>query len=156
MKIIGILLIVILVAAVAGGIWFRRVADDPVRWHVDPLTAVKPDTPNSALIRPEGGDGVAPVHPVSPQALAEALDALALAEPRTSRIAGAPSEMWMTYVQRSALWGFPDYISVRVLGVEGGATWAAFSRSRFGQSDLGVNAKRLARWQEALAARLAP
>jgi uncharacterized protein (DUF1499 family) len=49
--------------------------------------------------------------------------------------------------------GYPDYISVRVLPAgEGQETVAALSRSRFGQSDLGVNAARLARLRAALAA----
>ncbi|MBL3568825.1 DUF1499 domain-containing protein [Rhodovulum sp. BSW8] len=156
MKILPLVLLVLGLAAAGGAVWFRTVPDDPETWHVDPLTAAKPATPNAALVRPEGGDRAAPVYPVTPEALAEAFDAVALAQPRTSRLAGAPGAFFMTYVQRSALWGFPDYISVRILPVEGGATWAAFSRSRYGHSDLGVNAKRLADWQAALEARLAP
>jgi len=154
MKILTYLVVILLLASAAGAVYFRKVSDDPAVWHVDPLTAVKPDTPNSILVRPEGGDRTAPAYDVAPEELARAVDAVALAEPRTQRIAGAPDELWMTYVQRSALWGFPDYISVKVLPRNDGATWAAFSRSRFGQSDLGVNAARLARWQEALRARI--
>jgi len=155
MKILPLVLLVLGLAALGGAVWFRTVPDDPAVWHVDPLTATKPATPNAALVRPEGGDRAAPVYPVTPEALAEAFDAMALAQPRTSRIAGRPDDLFMTYVQRSALWGFPDYISVRILPAEGGATWAAFSRSRYGDSDLGVNAKRLSDWQAALEARLA-
>lgn len=147
-------LVILALAVIGGGLYFRMVPDDPATWHADPLTAVKPDSPNAALIRPEGGDSAAPVYDVTPVALAEALDAVALAEPRTKRIAGSPGELWMTYVQRSAAWGFPDYISVKAVPAEGGATWAAFSRARFGTSDLGVNAARLDRWQAALGARL--
>lgn len=154
MKILTYLVVILLLASAAGAVWFRKVADDPAVWHVDPLTAVKPDSPNSQLVRPEGGDRTAPAYDVSPEDLARAVDAVAQAEPRTRRIAGSPEELWMTYVQRSALWGFPDYISVRTLPKGDGATWAAFSRSRFGESDLGVNAARLARWQEALRARI--
>ncbi|TCP63246.1 uncharacterized protein (DUF1499 family) [Rhodovulum bhavnagarense] len=159
MKIVWILGILVLIAALvslSGALYFRRVADDPTTWHVDPLTAVKPGSPNAALIRPQGGDAAAPVYPVTPQALAEALDEVALAEMRTRRIAGEADALWATYVQRSALWGFPDYISVKVFATNGGASYAAFSRARFGRSDLGVNARRLARWQAALDVRLAP
>lgn len=156
MKILMIILIAAVMVALAGALYFRMVPDDPAQWHVDPLTATKPETPNAVLIRPEGGDSTAPVHPVAPEVLAEAWDAVALGSPRTRRIAGGPEALWMTYVQRSALMGFPDYVSVRVIPAEGGATVAAFSRSRYGQSDLGVNARRLARWQAAVEARLAP
>ncbi|PTW50121.1 DUF1499 domain-containing protein [Rhodovulum kholense] len=155
MKILPLVLLLLGIAAVGGAVWFRMVPDDPGVWHVDPLTATKPETPNAALVRPEGGDRAAPVYALTPEALAEAFDAMALAQPRTSRIAGAPGDLFMTYVQRSALWGFPDYISVRILPEGDGATWAAFSRSRYGHSDLGVNAKRLTDWQAALEARLA-
>ncbi|WP_170168816.1 DUF1499 domain-containing protein [Rhodovulum iodosum] len=147
-------LVLLVLAVVGGGLYFRNVPDDPGTWHVDPLTAVKPDTPNAALIRPEGGDSAAPVYEATPEALAEALDAVAMAEPRTKRIAGGPEDLWTTYVQRSAAWGFPDYISVKVIAAEGGATWAAFSRARYGSDDLGVNGERLERWQAALEARL--
>ncbi|TCO70478.1 DUF1499 domain-containing protein [Rhodovulum euryhalinum] len=156
MKILMYLVVILLLASAAGAVYFRKVADDPGVWHVDPLTAEKPATPNAILVRPEGGDRTAPAYDVTPEALARAIDDLALAEPRTRRIAGSPDELWMTYVQRSALWGFPDYISIKALPKDDGATWAAFSRSRFGQSDLGVNAARLARWQEALRASLGP
>jgi uncharacterized protein (DUF1499 family) len=154
LKIIIILLVVIGAAVLGGAVYFRAVPDDPARWHVDPLTVVKPEAPNAALIRPEGGDSAAASYSLDPVELAEAIDEIALSEPRTKRIAGDPEELWMTYVQRSAVLGFPDYISVKVVPVDGGATWAAFSRSRFGSYDWGVNAKRLARWQEALATRL--
>lgn len=156
MKIIAAIFLAALIPMIGGAIYFRTVPDDPNEWHVDPLTATKPDTPNSALIRPEGGDATPEVFPVSPERLAEAIDGVALAEPRTARLAGGPQDLWMTYVQRSGLWGFPDYISVKVIPTEGGATWAAFSRARFGTSDLGVNAKRLARWRRELEDRLAP
>ncbi|WP_414897428.1 DUF1499 domain-containing protein [Rhodovulum sp. YEN HP10] len=155
MKILALILLLAGLAVLGGAVWFRTVPDDPAVWHVDPLTATKPATPNAALVRPEGGDRVAPVYVLTPEALAEAFDAMALAQPRTLRIAGTPGDLFMTYVQRSALWGFPDYISVRILPEEGGASWAAFSRSRYGHSDLGVNARRLTAWQAALEARLA-
>ncbi len=85
-----------------------------------------------------------------------AFDAVALSEPRTTRLAGAPAEGWTTYVQRSGLFGFPDYISVRVIEAEGGdgAMLAIYSRSRYGHSDLGVNAKRIRRWLSTVQKRL--
>ena len=56
-----------------------------------------------------------------------------------------------TYVQRSAWMRFPDYISVRALPAgDKRATLAVFSRSRYGASDLGVNAKRVSAWLAAI------
>jgi len=155
-KIILIILVLGVVLTLVAAVYFRSAADDPARWHVDPMTTGAPGGSNSVLIRPEGGDRAARVYDVSPERLAAAIEAVALDEPNTRRIAGGPADLWMTYVQRSAVMGFPDYISVKVLPVEGGASWAAYSRSRYGKSDLGVNGRRMTRWTQALEDRLAP
>lgn len=133
-----------LVLAVLGtAVFMRLVPDDAARWHVDPLTAPMPASPNAARLLPgEGAGSVA----MAPGALAEALDARILAQPRTRRLARSDDGLWMTYVQRSRLMGYPDYISLRVVPEGEGARFAAFSRSRFGHSDLGVNAARLRDW----------
>ncbi len=66
-------------------------------------------------------------------------------------IGGSPSEAFVTYVQTSGLFGFPDYVSVRFIELDAGrSTLAVFSRSRLGQSDLGVNKKRVERWLGAI------
>lgn len=155
LKIAAGLLLLAFAGTAAGCAWFRMAPDDPARWHVDPLAAARPDSPNSYLLAPEGEagaptDGEAPVWPVSPQALMAAFDQMALSQPRTERIAGSVEDLRATYVQRSAFWGFPDYISVRALPAEDGATLAIFSRSRYGYSDLGVNETRVSSWLDAL------
>lgn len=139
------------VAAVALAIYARSVSDDPAVWHLDPAAAPRATSPNTALIGPrEGADAPAPVWAAEPAALLAALDRVALAEARTARIAGAPEALHATYVQRSRLMGWPDYVSVRALPAEGGATLLVYSRSRFGESDLGVNRARLDRWLAAV------
>ena len=70
------------------------------------------------------------------------LDAVALATPRTTRLAGSVEEGRITWVTRSAAWGFPDFTTAEA-GADGLAVEA---RSRFGQSDMGVNAARLTDW----------
>jgi hypothetical protein len=76
----------------------------------------------------------------NPAALLARLDAIALATPRTTRI--AQSDGRITWETRSALWGFPDYTTaeVRTDGLY------IYARLRFGRSDLGVNAARLNDW----------
>jgi len=145
------------IALVGGGIGFVRRAElEPEEWHVDPLTAPKPDTPNSYRVAPSSAevpvDSEAPTYSVSASELASRFDGVALAAPRTEAIAGSAADGHVTYVQRSALWGFPDYVSVRFIdnGPEGGSTLAVFSRSRFGKSDLGVNKKRVTAWLASL------
>jgi uncharacterized protein (DUF1499 family) len=94
---------------------------------------------------------ISPVHPVPPPALLEAFDRMALAQPATRRLAGSPSDGLVTYVQRTPIVGYPDYVSVRAVPVEcGGSALVLLSRSRFGRSDLGVNEARVKAWLAAL------
>lgn len=135
-------LILGLLAALAVFAGYVRLApSDPARWHamppVDgPAGVVVPGT-GSATLR-LAGDGAA---------LLARLDAVAMATPRTRRLAGSVGEGRITWVTRSALWGFPDYTTAEVLpdGLQ------VLARLRFGKSDLGVNAARLRAWAAALA-----
>ena len=131
--------------------WVRLSPNPPARWQVDPLEAGRPGMENGYLIRPDGGDAAAPIYPVSPADLAVDIDRIARAWPRTRLLAGSVASGRMTYVTRSRVWGFPDFTTIRVLPVPGGATFAAFARARFGRSDLGVNKARLMAWLDALA-----
>lgn len=133
----------------------RTAGDDPARWHVDPLTAERTGRPNDYLVAPEGMaaapvDRAAGIRDDTPGALMARFDRVARAAPRTAIIGGSVDALYVTYVQRSALIGFPDYVSVRAVPVPGGAALAVWSRSRYGYSDLGVNRARVERWLAAL------
>lgn len=150
---------VVLVGFVGSLIGIRLAGHDVDRWHVDPLTAPSPSSPNSYRIGPDSSsvpvDAPAPVFDATVDELSAAFDRLVAAEARTEVIADdRGSGGFVTVVQRSALFGFPDYVSVRFLqsGDDTGATVSMFSRARFGQSDLGVNKKRVERWLEQLRA----
>jgi uncharacterized protein (DUF1499 family) len=130
----------LLVALVAFALYVRLAPSDPARWHVAPVADGPPGEvvvagPNRATLRlgPEAG---------VPANLLARVDAVALATPRTTRLAGTVEDGRITWVTRSALWGFPDYTTAEVrpdgLCIE--------ARSRFGQGDMGVNAARLADW----------
>lgn len=134
MRIVLILLVVLVVAFAA---FVRLAPSDPAVWHVDP-----------EVTGDETGAGEAKrLIPGDAATLAE-LHAIVLATPRTRVLAGDVAAGHVTYITRSALWGFPDYTSVR-LRDDGLALWG---RLRFGQSDLGVNAARLDGWIAALGA----
>lgn len=143
----------LLAAAIAGAAYVRLAPDDPVRWHVDPLTALPAAAPNAHRVGPEGAvDAPAPVFAIPAGELAAAFDAMALAQPRTTRLAGGPEDLWATYVQRSRVMRFPDYVSVRFIDLgEGRSTLALYSRARYGRSDFGVNRTRVESWLSALA-----
>jgi len=141
----------ILAGAVVLGIgllgWVRLAPSPPETWHVDPLEAAGTGTPNEVFVLPEGGARQAPVFDLSAPDLARRVDEMARARPRTSRLAGSPETGLMTFVQRSRWIGFPDYVTIRVLPRgDDAAMLAIWSRSRFGHSDMGVNAARVERW----------
>ena len=123
---------VILVLVVLAG-YIRLAPSDPARWH----RAVE----GTADRKGEGS-----VLRLAAVDLA-ALDQVARDWPRTSVLAGSVAEGRVTYVTRSALWGFPDYttLELRKNGV------AILGRLRFGRSDLGVNKARIQGWLDALA-----
>ena len=103
------------------------------------------------------GDAAAPVYALPPVVLLAAFDRVARAEPRVQVLAGSVASGRITYVVRSRLVGFPDYLTVRALPAQGGgATLAIFSRQRFGLKDMGVNRARVEAWLAALAAALPP
>jgi uncharacterized protein (DUF1499 family) len=135
-------LVILAAAAVIGAaVYFRAVSMPAETWHVDPASITPPDSPNFELRT--GAD--APIFDMTPDVLATRIDAIATAE-GADLIAGAVGEGHMTYVARSRLMGFPDAVSVTLTPVAQGTRLEIYSRSRFGYSDMGVNAARVARW----------
>ncbi len=144
LKIIAILL----VASVIGVLAYIRLAPSSAGvWHVDPLTAKMPKTPNAFILRPGYGKKQVPEFAVSATVLAQKFDAMVMSEPRVSQLAGSVAELWVTYLVRTKWMGYPDYVSVKFVAIsENRSTLAIFSRSRFGKSDLGVNRARVLGW----------
>lgn len=148
---------VVVILAIVASLVIRTIPLNAEAWAVEPLGAAR-DSDNAALVAPTEAlqpgagpvDFESPVYDASPKELMLAFDAMALTQPRTRRALGDPGLAQATYVQRSAVIGFPDYITVRALPAPGGATLAAFSRSRYGRSDFGVNKARLSAWLQAL------
>lgn len=130
---------------VAGFMAYVRLApSDPGRWHVD-LSAGAPAKAHVFCIRPDNRHG--PIEG-DPKALLEKLDAVAMATPRTVRLAGSAGEGRITWVTRSALVGYPDYTTAQVMA---GPGLCIAGRQRFGSEDWGVNAARIGGWvQEVL------
>lgn len=131
---------ILLILVVAGLAYVRLAPSDPATWHQrSSVTAMGEKKFKSGYIWREAveGDGSDRLR---------ALDALAQATPRTTLLAGSVEEGQVTYVTRTQWAGFPDYTTISV--AEG--TLEIHARLRFGQSDLGVNAKRVKSWRAAL------
>lgn len=151
---VGYLAIGLLIAVVAFAAYVRLAPSDPAIWHADPSAGLaeaggpvsrlgeEPQlatTLNSArvVVEMQGQDRLA---------LAR-LEEVALATPRTTRLAGSPEEGRITWVTRSALWGFPDYTTAQAITTDVATSEVTIlARSRFGQGDMGVNAARLRDW----------
>lgn len=159
-----VLLAIILVLVAGIAIATRRKAVDPAAWHVDPMTASDTGKPNWYRLVPEDAqvdrdqkrDGQPPTFTASASAVGAAFDAVAKADARVEVLAGSAADGFVTYMQRSAIFGFPDFISVRFIDLPaGGSTLAIYSRARDGQGDMGVNEKRVKRWVAETTAALA-
>ena len=134
----------LLLVAGGGGLAYIRLApSNPGDWHVD-LAAGVPAKAHVFCIRPDNRYG--PIQG-DPKSLLARLDAIAMATPRTVRLAGSPDEGRITWITRSGLMGYPDYTTAQVM--EGPGLCVA-GRQRFGSEDWGVNAARIGGWMQAL------
>lgn len=123
--------------------YVRLAPSDPARWHVSPV----PDAPADCAVRAGRGEArAACAYDLAPTDALAQLDAVAMATPRTTRLAGSVEEGRITWVTRSALWGFPDYTTAEVRADGAGTRIDLWARLRFGGDDMGVNAARLAGW----------
>lgn len=125
----------------------------PVDW----ATLTRHRTPNDALVCPAAHclnakpDEEPRVYPLAPDALLARLKAVALAEPDTKELPGAPGKSAARFVQYTQLMRYPDTIDVAVIPVGADrSTLALYSRSLVGRKDFGVNRARLTRWLAAL------
>ena len=141
-------LAIVILILVAGVMAFIRLAPtNPALWHIalDPRPAViatsSPDKVTTVQIG--GYVDLTSADPI--QTLAK-LDSIALAFPRTTRVAGSAETGRITWVTRSLFWGFPDFTTAE--STPQGVT--VFARQRFGKGDWGVNAARLTAWISAL------
>ena len=112
--------------------YVRVAPSDSARWH---------KMPDSVAEKDFAGGAMRVVADADKNALQQ-LDAIARAWPRTRVLTGAVDEGMITYVTRTALWGFPDYTTVRL----NDAQLELYGRLRFGRRDMGVNRARLEAW----------
>ena len=128
MKIVMYVFVFVAVVCVAGAAYVRLAPTDVARWH-QPVEASESADMAGGAIRVITADAAA----------FDRVDAAARALPRTTVLAGSVAEGRITYVTRSAAIGFPDFTTIEYSDGQ----IKMFARLRFGQSDMGVNAKRL-------------
>ena len=139
------LAVLILIVAAGAMAYIRLAPVNPSVWHMplDPrpqgMTTL---SPAKVTALPDGAYADLTAAPDQTQALLAKLDGIALATPRTIRIAGSAETGRITWQTRSAFWGFPDFTTAE--STPEGVT--LYARQRFGKGDWGVNAARLTAW----------
>jgi uncharacterized protein (DUF1499 family) len=147
----GYLIWAVFAALVAFAAYVRLAPSDPARWNVVPMvgrSSLRTELGGTLKVETSLNSALALIERQGPPRDAlKRLDEIAMATPRTTRLAGSPEEGRITWVTRSAIWGFPDYTTADGM-VSDVATsdLMVYARSRFGRSDFGVNAARLQDW----------
>jgi hypothetical protein len=143
-----VLIVLVVLLLVMGAAYVRVAPSDADRWHRFAYPKAPGDYPSP------GGFEARRVVTGDPAVVLQALDRIAKETPRTTVLAGSAEAGFVTYVTRSALWGFPDYTTVYITDddpqADGATTLTLHARLRFGQSDLGVNAARVRAWLGAM------
>ena len=112
--------------------------------------------PNQFLLCPAGlnedeAHQTAPEYLVSGPELKSALIRVLETVPRLDRIIWDEDKGYFDLIQRSALFRFPDRITIQVVSSpKNRSSLAIYSRSTYGYSDLGVNKARIEAWLSAL------
>lgn len=129
--------LVLLGIALAADVWVRFAPLPADIWHRIPAEAhdVAGDWPE-----PGGFEAVRQLP--DPKARLVELDKIIRATARTELLEGSPEEGLLTYVTRSALWGFPD---ISTLWIEGDRIHLR-GHLVFGRGDFGVNRARIEGW----------
>ncbi|MEM1103755.1 MAG: DUF1499 domain-containing protein [Pseudomonadota bacterium] len=120
---------------------------------IDFATVELPSSPNAYLVctaeycQAAEAQTASPVIPAPAASVRDAWMAVVAEAPRTKQEAADEAALQYEFVQRSALFRFPDRITVRFIPLsETTSTVLVFSRSKFGYSDMGVNKKRVDSW----------
>ena len=110
------------------------------------------DKPNQFLICPPGFCGASanadsPVFDLPVARLLARWREVVAAQPRVEILATDEDGPQIDYIQRSARFRFPDIVTVRFISVSPSqSALAIYSRSIYGESDFGVNRKRIDAW----------
>ena len=124
---------------------------------IDFQTIELDNTPNQTLVLPDGFNSLSkphlrsPIFPVSVGTLQRCWLHMVDMQPRVKLRGQAVDKFQYEFVQRSAVFHFPDIIIVQFLSFpDKHSSFAAYSRSKYGYYDFGVNRRRMVFWLELL------
>jgi uncharacterized protein (DUF1499 family) len=112
-------------------------------------------SPNDAFACPVGlcraqPDFDSPMFSVDKKQLLEKAKTVITEEPRTELVGENPALDQLVFVQRSAIFGFPDTVWIQGANVGARTSIIVYSRSNYGYWDMGVNSSRVRAWLETL------
>ena len=129
---------------------------------IDFKTFARPSSPNIYFVCPAGfsaaeADLKAPIFNKPLAVLIDTLVNIIQSMPRVTEItANSGNTAQLSYVQRTALMGYPDIITIEFIGLdENRSTLAMYSRSQYGYYDIGTNKRRITAWLSLLKSTLA-
>ena len=150
------LVLAVAVALLAARLYFGRDAEDQLRAgeKVDFTHLDLPSRGNVYLICPADplicnvkADEASPAFAVDPARLRDRWLEMVAAEPRVRLVSTEKDRQHLVFIQHSFFFRFPDVITVEFMSTGNGrSTLAMLSRSRYGESDFGVNAARAGAW----------
>jgi len=157
---IGIIIAALIAFALGAGLrlYMERPAEDRLRPSEDIAIADLrgPLPQNGFLTCPSGycaaePEMASPEVPIDAARLAELWQELLRGESRVTMLSSDPEGRRFVLIQRSALFGFPDVITVEFVPLGSDrSSLAIYSRARYGKLDFGVNRKRIERWLSGL------
>lgn len=115
-----------------------------------------PTTPNYYLVCPKDycnnkPNDISPIFPYNREQLIKNFQTMINQQPRITRAASDQTNYKYSYIQRSKIFRFPDFITVKFIALnDTQSTLAIFSCSKYGSSDFGVNKKRVQSWLQQL------
>lgn len=113
-------------------------------WHLDPDSITYINANNSFLLNHKNKG--AETFNIGIKALFNNLNDIVLND-NCEKVFGDINLGLITYVCRSKVFGFPDYISISVKKLDvNKSSMSVFSRSRFGRYDFGKNKQRIQNW----------
>lgn len=91
-------------------------------------------------------DFESPDFAISERELLSKVQAIIAAEPRTELVEQDETLMQLVFVQRSRVFRFPDTVWIQAVKRGSNTSIVIYSKSNVGDSDLGVNKKRVRNW----------
>ena len=137
---IQLVILVVILCIISVLAYIRFAPNNPKKWHVNPSSAETTGKPNEFRLANDS----ALIYDISALELSKLVGEFIESQEHGKILAQSTDKTHTTYIQRSKLIGYPDYISVEITAKGNNQSKIEIlSRSRFGYSDLGVNKKRI-------------